>query len=98
MPRCALVIDDDQTNLSFLAAVLDRNGFRTVLATSSEQALRICNEGGANVDLVVSDIKLPGMSGIAMAVVLARQFESMRFLSSPVRRPKLGQKERHRGT
>ena len=57
-----LIVDDDETILRILSAYLDRKGGYEVVATSSPQeALDIIRN--TTVDLLLSDIMMPGMLG-----------------------------------
>ncbi|MCC6497007.1 MAG: response regulator [Propionibacteriaceae bacterium] len=59
----ALVIEDDPDSASFTKSVLERHaGMRTVVATDGPSALVALQE--QRFDLVVSDIEMPGMSGL----------------------------------
>lgn len=67
-----LVVDDEQPALAELAWLLGQDArvadVRT--ATSAEQALVALDSGG--VDVVFSDIKMPGLTGLDLARVLGR--------------------------
>ncbi len=56
-----LVVDDDQAILTVLEARLASAGLRVLTAQSGEEALRLLDE--EPVDLVVSDQRMPGISG-----------------------------------
>jgi two-component system, cell cycle sensor histidine kinase and response regulator CckA len=57
-----LIVDDDETILRVVSAYFDRNNEYEVLATSSPQeALEIVRS--TPVDLLISDIMMPGMLG-----------------------------------
>src|SRR5947208_4386705 len=58
-----LIVDDEEVLRDVLDAVLRREGFDVVMASSGEQALAVLDEDDA-VDLVILDIMLPGISGI----------------------------------
>src|SRR6266849_6557752 len=58
-----LIVDDEEVLRDVLDAVLQREGFDTVLASSGEEALSVL-DGDGEVDLVVLDIMLPELSGI----------------------------------
>ncbi len=58
-----LIVDDEEVLRDVLDAVLRREGFETVMASSGEQALAVLDEDEA-IDLVILDIMLPGISGI----------------------------------
>jgi DNA-binding NtrC family response regulator len=57
-----LIIDDEEVLRDVLDAVLRREGFDVVLASSGEEGLNVLD--GDEVDLVILDIMLPGISGI----------------------------------
>jgi len=58
-----LIVDDEEVLRDVLQAVLQREGFDVVLAASGEEALSVL-DADSDVDLVILDIMLPGISGI----------------------------------
>lgn len=68
----ALVVDDEPPALSELTYLLEQDGrFATVLAAGSgTDALRALESGA--VDVVFSDISMPGLDGMELARVIAR--------------------------
>jgi two-component system response regulator HydG len=61
-PSTVLVVDDDEANRVTLERILSREGYRVVHADSGRAAMeRLRDE---RVDLVLTDLKMPGMSGI----------------------------------
>jgi two-component system response regulator PilR (NtrC family) len=58
-----LIVDDEEVLRDVLQAVLLREGFEVVLAASGEEALSVLDTD-AEVDLLILDIMLPGISGI----------------------------------
>jgi len=59
-----LIVDDDPDVLAFFAEVFQQHGCRVATAPTAERALAWL--GHEPVDLVVSDIKLPGLSGLEL--------------------------------
>jgi DNA-binding NtrC family response regulator len=57
-----LIVDDEEVLRDVLDAVLRREGFDIILAASGEEALNVLDR--EEVDLVVLDVMLPGISGI----------------------------------
>jgi two-component system response regulator HydG len=57
-----LVVDDDETTRELCSTVAMHIGMRASSAPSAEQALEILEQGP--VDILLADVKLPGMSGI----------------------------------
>ena len=60
-PR-VLVVDDEASLRMTLAANLELEGFEVVEASNAEQALHVLQE--QHIDLVLSDIRMPGMNGV----------------------------------
>jgi two-component system cell cycle response regulator DivK len=58
-----LIVEDNERNLKLLRDLLEVKGYRVVTATSAEEALPLAQRDPP--DLVVMDIGLPGMDGIA---------------------------------
>jgi PAS domain S-box-containing protein len=62
-----LVVDDDKTVRAMLADSLTDFGYRVSAAGSAEEALEILARQGTKIDLLFSDVILPGMSGRQLA-------------------------------
>jgi two-component system, NtrC family, response regulator AtoC len=63
-----LVVDDDAAVSRVLAALLGQGGFEASLASSAEAALAALD--AAPVDLVLSDVRMPGRSGLELLKLL----------------------------
>jgi DNA-binding NtrC family response regulator len=61
-PPVVLLVDDETRILSALRRTLRREGYEILTAESVAEALRIL--GSREVDLVLTDQKMPGMSGL----------------------------------
>jgi DNA-binding NtrC family response regulator len=59
-----LVVDDDKNILQVLEARLSFAQYKTLIARSAEEAVEILAQH--HVDLVVSDVKMPGMGGVGL--------------------------------
>ena len=59
-----LVVDDEANMRRVLEIMLSRRGYRTLSAEDGRQALAMAQEHP--VDLVISDLRMPGMSGIEL--------------------------------
>lgn len=60
--RTLLLVDDEEGVLSALRRVLRRDGYRILTAASGEEALQVLV--GNAVDVIVSDQRMPGMTGV----------------------------------
>lgn len=66
-----LVIDDEEHVRKAVKRMLERNGYRVVLATSGGEALETFRAMHAEVDVVLVDLAMPGMDGSATIVGLS---------------------------
>ncbi|HKJ84020.1 MAG TPA: response regulator [Mariprofundaceae bacterium] len=57
-----LVVDDNPLNIELAADVLELDGFEVVLAESGEEGVARALE--SSPDLVLMDMRMPGMSGL----------------------------------
>ena len=60
-----LVVDNSQTSLKIIADAVGAGGYRVIAARSAEEGLRLL-AAGENVDLIVTDTKLPAMDGLSL--------------------------------
>ena len=58
-----LIVEDDPDVRTFLVEALRDLNYRTLSAPDAPSALRIIEEKGARIDLLLSDVVLPGMNG-----------------------------------
>jgi two-component system cell cycle response regulator DivK len=57
-----LVVEDNERNMKLFCDLLQASGYRTLEATSGEQAVELALEHGP--DLVLMDIQLPDIDGV----------------------------------
>ena len=69
--RTVMVVDDDPLVLASAAAMLDDLGHTALEAGSGSEALELLR-AGAQVDLVITDYAMPGMTGLQLAEELHR--------------------------
>ncbi len=58
-----LLVEDEEMILSLARAILEAKGYRVLAATDGIKALELFKKHGKDIDLVVSDLGLPGMRG-----------------------------------
>lgn len=68
-----LVVDDEEILLRLVSRVLARFGCTVLSASSAEAALKILEETHPPVDLIITDVVLPGISGLD----LGKAFETV---------------------
>ncbi|HLK65718.1 MAG TPA: response regulator [Bryobacteraceae bacterium] len=58
-----LVVDDNPTVLETVIAVLKAENFRVLSAHNGSSALQLAAETAETIDLLLSDVEMPGLSG-----------------------------------
>jgi DNA-binding NtrC family response regulator len=76
--RRILLVDDDASVRDAMSTFLARAGFSVSPAASGEEALRRADAGG--FDLAVSDLKMPGMSGLELLQALRGRGDAIPFV------------------
>lgn len=66
-----LVVDDDPVNLQVLANILDAD-YNVSTSTNGSQALELLDT--EELDLVISDVMMPNMSGYELTEIIRKQF------------------------
>ncbi|MGH1398900.1 MAG: response regulator [Alphaproteobacteria bacterium] len=59
-----LVVDDDPTMQLILQGMIEKAGFKPVIAENGEKAIQFIEVGGANIAVVLLDRHLPDMDGL----------------------------------
>jgi PAS domain S-box-containing protein len=58
-----LIVEDDPTVRKLVAAMMSNCGYSTMVADNAEQALALCDDPAVKMDLIISDLVMPGMDG-----------------------------------
>jgi len=74
-----LLVEDEDTVRNVVARLLKKLGYEVSSAANADEAIAFF-AGGGSFDLVVTDIVMPGLSGIEMSEVLKARFPELRFL------------------
>jgi len=90
-----LLVDDEEIIINLLKEYLESIGYQVTAVTSAEDAVKYLNNG-INIDLILSDINLPGMTGIDLlkiaretkpdvSVVLITGFKTLDYAISAIK-------------
>jgi PAS domain S-box-containing protein len=71
--RVVLLAEDEGIVRRLMIQTLRREGWRVLDAPSAPEALRLARESGVRLDLLVTDVVMPGMSGRELAERLRRE-------------------------
>lgn len=69
-----LIADDEESMRLLVARAIAMDGHHIVTAEDGAEALEILNRDNGAFDLLLTDIKMPVMDGIALALAAARDF------------------------
>ena len=72
MNERVLIVDDDESMRFFLKEAMVKRGYEPVVVGDAEAAIKAVKEN-ASFDLIVTDVKLPGMSGIEAIPIIKEE-------------------------
>ena len=75
-----LIADDEDSMRMLVARAIAMDGHETVTAQDGAEALEILTREGGEFDLLLTDIQMPIMDGIALALSTARDFPDICIL------------------
>ena len=76
--KIILVVDDEQRIADTLALILQCNGHETAIAYDGDSALAQCSK--IHPDLLLTDVVMPGMNGIELALAVSEKFPKCKVL------------------
>jgi len=75
-----LLVEDEDSLRELGAEILQQAGYRVIQARSGEEALALVEKGTVAIDLLMTDVIMPGVSGKGLAERLKPKFPHMRVL------------------
>jgi two-component system cell cycle sensor histidine kinase/response regulator CckA len=75
-----LVVEDHPILLKLVTRILEDAHFTVLSASSAKKAIRLETECPGTIDLLLSDVMMPGMSGPDLAKTLKKQRPKMRII------------------
>ncbi|HMA95122.1 MAG TPA: PAS domain S-box protein [Polyangiaceae bacterium] len=77
-----LLVEDDNAVRELAALFLRRQGYHVLVASNGFEALILCERDGVTVDLLLTDVVMPGMNGRDLAERMLSLHPDMRVLFS----------------
>jgi len=75
-----LLAEDEETIRRLVGEVLTRSGYKVFTGSNGDEALKLLQEHADEIDLLVTDVVMPGMSGPDLARAASRLKPSLRIL------------------
>ena len=75
-----LLVEDEETVRKVIERLLRKLGYEVESASDAEEAIEIFTERNEEFDLVLTDVVMPGLTGVEMSEVLKEQRPDMKFL------------------
>ncbi|HEY6803248.1 MAG TPA: PAS domain S-box protein [Pyrinomonadaceae bacterium] len=75
-----LLVEDEEMVRNLSREILEMNGYRVLTACDGQQAARLCESIDEQIDLMVTDVVMPQMSGRQLSEVVAKQRPEMAVL------------------
>jgi len=79
-PETVLVVEDEEKVRTIMVNVLNKHGYTVLEAADAHQAQRVVRDVAGEVDLLVTDVVMPGMSGSELALRLTATYPELRVL------------------
>ena len=75
-----LVVEDDDQVRGFVRTLLTNAGYLVLEASTGREGLEVAKQSAGGIDLLVSDMLLPELSGYDLAETLHTQFPGLKVL------------------
>ncbi len=75
-----LLVEDEETVRRVIERLLQKLGYDVLSASDAEEAMEVFQQRHDEIDLVLTDVVMPGLTGVEMAEVLREQRPDMKFL------------------
>lgn len=79
-PASILVVEDEPGIRSLIVKALDRQGYDVVHASTAEEAFTACEEAHDGIDLLITDLTMPGHTGRQLAEYVRTKWPDTRVL------------------
>jgi CheY-like chemotaxis protein len=78
--RTVLVVDDEDDLREIMCYSLQRRGFTTLAAAEPHEAVEVCRDHDGPIDVLITDLNLPGLPGVQLAALLTAMRPQLRVL------------------
>ncbi|NTV01663.1 MAG: PAS domain S-box protein [Chlorobiaceae bacterium] len=80
LKRTILVVEDEPEILNLCRLMLEKTGYRVITAPSPNEAIRLAEEWGNRIELLITDVVMPDMNGNQLSMALAGRIPGLKTL------------------
>src|SRR5580698_1204106 len=78
--KTILLVDDEEATRNHIRSALERSGYRVLTAKDFKDAEATYHRNPGTIDLLLTDVALPGLSGCDLAIALREENPGLRVL------------------
>jgi CheY-like chemotaxis protein len=78
--KTILLVDDESDIRELAGLTLEEHGYRVLTACDAQEALLLGEKHGREIDALVTDVMMPGISGVQLAELLTKRLPDLRVL------------------
>jgi DNA-binding response OmpR family regulator len=78
--RSILLLEDNPDIAQIMKWTLEQAGYRVFLAQDGDEVFRLCLQANGNLDLLIADVVVPGISGLDVVRLVQSQWPDMKVL------------------
>lgn len=75
-----LIVEDDPSISDLSGRMIQKMGYRVMLAESADKAIVMIEDEGLRPELVISDVVMPGLSGLELAAIIRYKHPEMKVI------------------
>lgn len=75
-----LIVDDERLVLGLIKQFLSPSGYRLLLASSGKEALEKARKTNEKIDLLLTDVTMPGMTGLELARQFIKEYPTTKII------------------
>lgn len=75
-----LLVEDADAVRAFTRLILSEKGYQVLEASSAKEAIEVSDRHGGDIDLLLTDVVMPSMSGFELAEEISRRRPSISIL------------------
>ena len=67
MVKKILLVEDNREYIDMLKTILSEHGYQVITAYNGEDGLEILKKDASSIDIIITDLHMPGISGLELA-------------------------------